>query len=799
MWGNLAGRLKENLDVGDLRETISRIGDVVAPPLDSDEEYETDEEYEYYEEEEEEIVMQEEEDEEQTPTLGYMLQHALDEEEETHHQLEEEQQQQHDQDRHARPLLPDAEGDDDNINAPLPFAATRTAVATREADDFTVSNKEAAAAASLDWSSLLEPRHVPGVAVPHVHKVVSLDDAVHYKGHFQNTTTTTTTTSSDSKVQSQTMPVFSESSSVLDVVEEAHYPPSKVISNGPPLVEESHKKMMPLPPEPKVTEPKTNVESKLCTQKVKPKLTNEHDSQPPTFIPNDHESRAAATKESSAQNVEPKPKQSNDVHSHPMPASSSSAHGSTFPAQELRGANVEPKVKQTNAMMQSPPMPASVSSVKESRFAVTELSPANVGLKPELPNARQLPPMPSPVLSSTVEPRLAAKESNLDNVEPEPKNAHDVQSLLVPVPLSNLPTSKEKVVPTVPAPRPPLAVASSVLSVQSEPKHKDKVSIAQVSSLPPAVNHSVEAGRMPAMDSAPKQTNSQTPLEKGGEMEHLTVRCQELEKLLVHAETHIVELQQDAARRMDEEEEWRQLHLRQFQEKQASMVEASIEAAAEEHKRELVEMRDLLQQECLALKDQLQQERTESQQQSVQFRRLLEEQEARAKAAENEKRLVVSKLKSSSSQLQQQQERSVRMAEEKLAHTMARLDEREDEVRQLKGSLKQLKATTTEHRKGAEEAEEEMDELHGENEMLRRNLHSAEAERDELTKQLKLFESQKEKTSGLQVCVHVCVEREIMIYLTISPSHVISLDLDGAKNAKRSPGSRTIPSGICCC
>ena len=52
---------------GSLRETVSRIGDVVAPPLGSDEEYETDEEYEYYEEEEEIVT-----DEEEMPTLGYL-------------------------------------------------------------------------------------------------------------------------------------------------------------------------------------------------------------------------------------------------------------------------------------------------------------------------------------------------------------------------------------------------------------------------------------------------------------------------------------------------------------------------------------------------------------------------------------------------------------------------------------------------------------------------------------------------------------------------------------------------------
>jgi chromosome segregation ATPase len=349
-------------------------------------------------------------------------------------------------------------------------------------------------------------------------------------------------------------------------------------------------------------------------------------------------------------------------------------------------------------------------------------------MKPKNDDALKPPPLPAPPVPTPKpnvetgtklfqESRLAAKESSLDNVEPK---------------LSNM--------------QPP-SVPASVSSAHTLPKPKETVTTTPVP--PPVAKQSTEAGHIEA---ALKQTMPQTPLDKN-KMQQLEIRCQELEKQLLYAETHILELQRNAAQRMDEEEEWRQSHLRHFQEEQARTVEAAIEAATEEHKRELAEMRDLLQQECLALKDQLQQEQTQSQQEIVQFRRLLEEAEVRTKAAETEKRLAVSKLKSSSSQLQQQQERSVRMAEEKLAHTMATLDERNEEISKLKAAIKELKVTTTEHRKGAEEAEKEMDELHSENEMLRRNLLSALGEREELTKQLKFFESQKEKMSGLQVRV----------------------------------------------
>ena len=235
------------------------------------------------------------------------------------------------------------------------------------------------------------------------------------------------------------------------------------------------------------------------------------------------------------------------------------------------------------------------------------------------------------------------------------------------------------------------------------------------------------------------------------EMIRMQRRCQDLEKQLQHAELHIVELQRDAAQRMDEEEEWRESHLRQFQQEQARIVEAATEAVSQEHEREMQEMRDLLQQECFSLKNQLEEEQLKSERQAEQFQRVLKEAETRVEAAEKEKRRIESKQQSSMSQLQQQQEHAVRMAEDKLAHTLAKLDDREEEVAKLKVAIKELKASTTEHREVAQEAEEEMDELHAENETLQHKLLAVTAERDELNKHLKLFDSQKEKMSGLQV------------------------------------------------
>jgi hypothetical protein len=96
-----------------------------------------------------------------------------------------------------------------------------------------------------------------------------------------------------------------------------------------------------------------------------------------------------------------------------------------------------------------------------------------------------------------------------------------------------------------------------------------------------------------------------------------------LERQLRHAETHIIELQSDAAKRMDEQEEWRVSHMRTFQEEQARIVAAATEAVENEHKQEMNDMRDLLQQECLALRRELEEEREASQAQRHELELLL--------------------------------------------------------------------------------------------------------------------------------------------------------------------------------
>ena len=320
------------------------------------------------------------------------------------------------------------------------------------------------------------------------------------------------------------------------------------------------------------------------------------------------------------------------------------------------------------------------------------------------------PPPLKAVLPTTVQANVIPKQEPVH--PPPPKPAPDVHS--------NPPPKA----PPVPAPPPPPKATIAETTFTSLHETKDKTP-------------------------APDHTDHYHVLER---------RCRDLERQLRHAETHIIELQSDAAKRMDEQEEWRVSHMRTFQEEQARIVAAATEAVENEYKQEMNDMRDLLQQECLALRRELEEEREVSQAQRHELERLLQEAETRARDAEREKRAALSKQESSTAQTKQRQERAVRMAEDKLAHTLAKLDDRDAEIKSLKAAIKELKATTTEHKEVAQEAEEEMDELHSENEVLQQNLRAVEAERDELKKQLVFFEKEKEKMGGLQVCVQFAVD-----------------------------------------
>jgi chromosome segregation ATPase len=228
----------------------------------------------------------------------------------------------------------------------------------------------------------------------------------------------------------------------------------------------------------------------------------------------------------------------------------------------------------------------------------------------------------------------------------------------------------------------------------------------------------------------------------------LELRCKELERQLGQAEGHIMTLQQQTAKQMEMEEENQQHLLLRFQEKEARLLEA----AAEDHQQELALLRGDMDSRFSALKKDTDRERSESLKERDQIERLLDEAIASVEAAEREKKQALSRQGTDSAQYQQRQDRALGMAEDKLAQTMALLDDREDEVEKLNAIVKNLKSNMNEHKEGAHEAEEEIDELHTENDTLRHHVQGLDAQCAELKAKVSELEGASDKISGLKVC-----------------------------------------------
>jgi uncharacterized protein YoxC len=95
------------------------------------------------------------------------------------------------------------------------------------------------------------------------------------------------------------------------------------------------------------------------------------------------------------------------------------------------------------------------------------------------------------------------------------------------------------------------------------------------------------------------------------------------------------------------------------------------------------------------------------------------------------------------------------MKAEKLAESMALLDEREDQVSKLKTMVQTLQSKLSEHAEGVQLAEDEVDELHHENEDLRQSVEKFEALCKDLQKKNTELHSDSNKLSELRVSTEI--------------------------------------------
>lgn len=233
-------------------------------------------------------------------------------------------------------------------------------------------------------------------------------------------------------------------------------------------------------------------------------------------------------------------------------------------------------------------------------------------------------------------------------------------------------------------------------------------------------------------------------------LKDLQSRYQRLERDLKQREQHILDLQREAAKRMEEEEEWRQSHVLKFKQEQAQMVEAMTESVTMEHRQAMRQQRQKHELEMQQMEEARDADAAQAAHDQAQLKRLLDEAQARIEATETDKKKALNKQGAMASQMQQRKEQAVRRAEEKLAETMAQVDMKQEEIQSLKKTVKELKATLAKKKRGEEEVEEELEHLRSENDTLHHNWQVTEEENEELKKQLEHFESRENAIKNLQ-------------------------------------------------
>ena len=253
--------------------------------------------------------------------------------------------------------------------------------------------------------------------------------------------------------------------------------------------------------------------------------------------------------------------------------------------------------------------------------------------------------------------------------------------------------------------------------------------------------------KSPALSVEDKSIDAESAIE----VAQLEQQCKTLETQLENAEKHIVAMQMETARRMDEEDQWRQELTLKAKQDESRLVEAYSDAALAQLQQKLLRLKESLEADNFILKEQLQNERAAT---NIQLRKLqqeLNEAEARTKASASDMQNALTLQNAGATKQQQRQLHTVRLAEDKLAQTLACLDDKDEEIINLKSVIKDLRATVLKNQEGSIAMEKELNDVRKENEILHHNIEVTEEEQEELQKQLEHLEGQAERTSQLQI------------------------------------------------
>ena len=216
--------------------------------------------------------------------------------------------------------------------------------------------------------------------------------------------------------------------------------------------------------------------------------------------------------------------------------------------------------------------------------------------------------------------------------------------------------------------------------------------------------------------------------------------CKDLQLKLELAMQELNAVQAQSHREKQKVESEKDELIAQFHSKEARLLQAT----SEENQNQTLLLEQGFHFKIQSLEKLLSEEKKKCENEITEYKKLLRESYSDVDQTENQLKTTVSKLENDIARTQKREEHALQKAEDRMAQTMAVLDERDDEIKNLKKSIRNMQ-------EGEEDAEEELEELHNENDSLRLVISNLEVESEKLKNKLIPLEAGSEECSGLRM------------------------------------------------
>ena len=223
--------------------------------------------------------------------------------------------------------------------------------------------------------------------------------------------------------------------------------------------------------------------------------------------------------------------------------------------------------------------------------------------------------------------------------------------------------------------------------------------------------------------------------------------CKDLQLKLELAMQELNAVQAQSHREKQKVESEKDELIAQFHSKEARLLQAT----SEENQNQTLLLEQGFHFKIQGLENLLSEEKKKCENEITEYKKLLRESYSNVDQTENQLKTTVSKLENDIARTQKREEHALQKADDRMAQTMAVLDERDDEIKNLKKSIRNMESKVSEHQEGEEDAEEELEELHNENDSLRLVISNLEVESEKLKNKLIPLEAGSEECSGLRM------------------------------------------------